>query len=78
MKRRISQAEAQAFRARWHLVTAAEREELRSTPIVHKFRQLAALMASARMLGETTDHGEEEAEIRSRWNRLRRTERGSG
>jgi hypothetical protein len=78
MKPRISQAEAHAFRARWQLANTAEREELRTTPIAHKLRQLAALMASARMLGETTDHGEEEAEIRSRWNRLRRAERASG
>ena len=78
MKRRISQAEAHAFRARWQLANMAEREELRATPIAHKLRQLAALMASARMLGEATDHGKEETEIRGRWNRLRRAERARG
>lgn len=38
MKRRISKAVAQAFKARWEAVDAAEQEELRATPVTHKLR----------------------------------------
>lgn len=72
MKRRITQAEAQAFRARWEAVNAAERKELRATSMVHKLRQLAALMASVKPLGWTTALAAEEAEVRDRWNQLRK------
>ncbi len=75
MKRRITQAEAQAFRARWETVNAAEREELRATPMVHKLRQLASLMASVKSLGWTTALAAEEAEVRDRWNQLRKISR---
>lgn len=75
MRRRISQAEARSFKARWELVNAAEREELRATPVAHKLRQLAALMASAEIMGHTEDLATEEAEIRDRWNLLRRAHR---
>ncbi len=68
--RRLTPAEASAFTARWQLVADAEREELRSTSLVQKFAQLAALMASARSLGwATTDPAEVDA-VRARWNRL--------
>lgn len=72
MKGRITKAEARAFRRRWKAANAAEIEELRSTPISQKFRQLAALMASAKQLGWTKTLEKEEADVRDRWNRLRR------
>lgn len=75
MKRRITQAEAKAFRARWAAVNAAEREELRATSMVHKLRQLASLMASVKSLGWTTALETEEAEVRDRWNQLRKISR---
>lgn len=70
--RRIAKAEAREFRRRWHLVNAAEREELRTTPLTRKLRQTAALMASIGQLGWTEQLASEEAEVRERWNRLRR------
>lgn len=72
MKRRLNPTEARAFRARWALVNAAEREELQATPPAVKLRQLAALMASVAQLGWTEALAAEEAEVRERWNRLRR------
>lgn len=75
MKNLITKAEARSFKRRWKAVNAAEREELRATPAAHKFRQLAALMASVGELGWTEALAAEEAEVRDRWNRLRRAYR---
>ena len=71
MKSQITKAEARAFKARWEAVNAADREELRATPMKTKLRQLAALMGSAEKLGWTDALAAEEAEVRDRWNRLR-------
>jgi len=49
----VTKGEAQAFKQRAGAVNAAEREELRSTTVADKFRQVAALLASARKLGWT-------------------------
>jgi len=68
----MNRSEALAFRDRWKAVNDAEREELRNTPVEVKFRQLAALMASAQALGWTEDLAGEEAEVRERWARLRK------
>lgn len=72
MKSRITKAEARAFRERWEAINAAEQEELRTTSVAHKLRQLAALMASAEGLGWTEALTAEENEVRDRWNQLRR------
>lgn len=72
MKSRITKAEARAFRERWEAINAAEQEELRTTSVAHKLRQLAALMASAERLGWTEALTAEENEVRDRWNQLRR------
>lgn len=72
MKSRLTKTEAQAFKTRWEAVNAAEREELRTTPIARKFQQLAALMASVSQFGWADKLAEEETEVRDRWNRLRR------
>jgi putative transcriptional regulator len=68
--RHLTTREAQAFKQRWAAVNAAERQELASTPVAQKFRQLEALLASARQLGWTdltTEDG-----VWERWARLRR------
>jgi hypothetical protein len=76
VKKTLSRKEAQAFRRRWEMVNAAERAELRATPLDDKLRQLAALMASVQALGWTDVLAREEAEVRIRWNRLRATLNG--
>ena len=73
---RMTKAEAQAFKARWALVNAAERKEMRTTPTALKLRQLSTLMDAATSLGWVEDLAAGEAEVRQRWNQLRRLERG--
>ncbi len=68
----LTPQEAQAFKRRWEAVNGAERTELGSTPVVQKFRQIAALMASGAQLGWTEALGAEEDLVRRRWARLRR------
>ncbi len=70
--RTLTREQARAFRSRWNLANAAEREELRRTPAARKLLQLAALMSSAQQLGWMDRTSSEEAEVRQRWNRLRR------
>jgi putative transcriptional regulator len=69
---RLTPQEAQAVKKRWEAVNAAERAEMSSTPVVQKFRQTAALLASAAEFGWTEKSGEQEDLVRRRWNRLRR------
>jgi hypothetical protein len=64
--------EARAYVARWKLVNDFEREELRATPIPVKFRQLEALMLSARALHWTQTLAEDDWEEHERWIELRR------
>ena len=68
----LTKGAALAFKKRWEAVNAAEREDLASTPMAHKFRQLGVLMAAARQLGWTEATGAEEGLVRDRWARLRR------
>lgn len=68
----MTKAQGRAFRRRWKAVNAAEIEELRSTPAAQKFRQLAALMVSAKELGWSEELAAEEAQVRELWNRLRK------
>lgn len=72
VKRRITRAEARAYRARWQAVNAAERSELRAASAEDKLRQLAALMASVEQMGWSEALAAEEAVARERWARLRR------
>ena len=69
--RHISKQEARAFKQRWNLVNSAERQELASTPVAQKFRQLEALLASASQLG-WTDLAAKDDGVWERWTRLRR------
>ena len=71
---RLTKGEAQAFKRRWRAVNAAEKDELASTPGADKFRQVAALLASAVTLGWTGTEGEEL--VRERWARLRKEYHG--
>ncbi len=69
---RMTRGEARAFKRRWKDVNAAERDELASTPVALKFRQVAALLASVGMLGWNESSSAEEDLVRERWARLRR------
>jgi transcriptional regulator with XRE-family HTH domain len=71
---RLTKGEAQAFKRRWRAVNAAEKDELASAPVADKFRQVAALLASAVTLGWTGAEGEEL--VRERWARLRKEYHG--
>ena len=66
MKRPLTKTEAERYRKRWEAVNAAERRELRATPMKVKFLQLAALMASAKPLASDRLLAAEEAEVRDR------------
>ena len=70
--KRLTRGEARVFKKRWEAVNAAEWEELALTPVAHKFRQIAALLASAGRLGWTEALAAEEGQVRDRWARLRR------
>ena len=72
--RRLTKGEAQAFKRRWQVVNAAEKDELASMPVADKFRQVAALLASAVTLGWTGAEGVEL--VRERWARLRKEYHG--
>jgi transcriptional regulator with XRE-family HTH domain len=71
---RLTKREAPAFTRRWRAVNAAEKDELASMPVADKFRQVAALLASAVTLGWTGTEGEEL--VRERWARLRKEYHG--
>jgi hypothetical protein len=72
MKKEATKAELRAWMDRWKLVNDYEREELRSTPVDVKFRQLATLMHSAHALGWKTSTQAEIDMVRDRWIRLKR------
>ena len=69
---KMTREEVQAFKRRWEIVNNAEKKELATTPVAHKFRQLMALMASVGKLEWTGNRETEEAQVRDRWVRLRR------
>lgn len=75
MRGRMTKSEAREYRARWERVNRAEREELRSTPMDQKAKQLAALMESVEALGWRESLVSGEAEVRERWNEIRRSHR---
>jgi hypothetical protein len=68
----MTKSEGKAFLRRWRLVNTREIKDLRHTPLEVKLRQLAALMASVNQLGWTEALREGEAEVRDRWQRLRK------
>ena len=70
--RHLTKHEAWTFKQRWDAVNVAERQELAATPVAQKFRQLEALLASARHLGWTASPLKDKGGIWERWTRLRR------
>lgn len=72
MDTETSKAEIRAWMERWRLVNEAERAELQSTPAAVKFRQLAKLMHTARVLNWKSSTEEEDEVVRQRWIRLKR------
>jgi hypothetical protein len=65
-----------AFQERWRLVSDAERDELRRTPLEVKALQLASLMASVRALGWDEALAAEDEGVWHRWQVLRAKARG--
>ena len=76
MPRRLTKAEARAFRERWQLVNEREAQELRSTPLDVKLQQFNTLLGWAHAFGWAEALAEGEAEVRERWARLRKAYRG--
>jgi hypothetical protein len=68
----MSKSEGKTFLRRWRLVNAREIKELRATTLDTKLCQLAALMAAAKQMGWTDALREGEAEVRARWQQLRK------
>jgi hypothetical protein len=68
----MTREEARAYLARWRLVNAREREELRAAAPEAKLRQLAALMESVDALGWRDVLAQGEDEVRERWGQLRK------
>jgi len=71
MKPAMTKEDAHAWKERWRAIREVECEELRSTPIDTKFRQLASMMQTARVLGWHTSTPEEIEYIRQLWIRLK-------
>ncbi|MEW5816643.1 MAG: hypothetical protein AB1798_14775 [Spirochaetota bacterium] len=71
----MTKSEARAFKARWAKVNAAERKEVCTASLEQKARQTAALMASVQAFNWTGALASEEAEVRERWNELRKSGR---
>jgi hypothetical protein len=76
MTRPLTKAEARAFRERWRRVNAREAEELRSTSIEVRLQQFNTLLAWAHQFGWVEALAEGEDEVRERWARLRKADRG--
>jgi hypothetical protein len=74
-RKKMTKAEARAWMARWQLVNEAERNELQATPPEVKLQQIATLMSWVKPLGWTEALAAEEAEVRERWMRLRKSYR---
>ncbi len=72
VKRKLSKAEARAYRERWRLVNSREEQELQSTSPELKWQQFLTLLHWAREFSWTEQLSEGEAEVRERWARLKR------
>jgi hypothetical protein len=72
MTRRMTKAEAQAWKARFEALNDYEREELRNTGLEVKLRQLTELMQWVRTFGWQERLAEGENEVRDRWIRLKK------
>ena len=72
----LTKEEALAFEARWRLVNDTINEEIRTTPVEMKLKQLGALVASVYALGWDEKLREGEDEVRERWLILKRMSNG--
>lgn len=72
MTRRMTKAEAKAWKARFEALNEFEREELRKTTFDTKLRQLVTLMQWGRAFGWQKCPAEGENEVRDRWIRLKK------
>ena len=70
--RKMTRAEATAWKERWEIVNAFEREELRAASPALRMRQLGTLMQWVFEMGWQGSLGAEESAVRERWKRLRR------
>jgi len=68
----LTKEEALAFQDRWRLVNEAIIEEVRTTPVETKLRQLGGLVASAYALGWDEKLRQGEEAVRDRWLALKR------
>jgi hypothetical protein len=68
----ISKSDAQSYLDRWSMVRDVEREQLQTTSMEIKLRQLASLMESRGMFGDDFKREQEVIEVRSRWAMLRK------
>lgn len=71
MKQESTKAQIRAWHERWRIVNEAEIQELRATSMDEKFRQLAAMMQTAIVLGWESSTPQEIDVVRQRWARLR-------
>lgn len=68
----MTKAQAAAFRQRWKVASAIERQELDTMSLEEKERRLAVLMASAKALSRRAVRARETRETCRLWSRLRR------
>jgi len=73
---RLDRDAARASVRRWRIAAEAARAELRAMSMLEKARQLAALMASARVF-DMRGLDREDAGARGRWAELRRRAHGA-
>jgi len=71
-KNRLMRSEALAFKKRWEVANAFEKEELRVLSYDEKLEQLIMLIASAKEFDWTKGLEAEANEVRDRWNKLRK------
>lgn len=67
----ITAEQAREYLSRWRLLREAEIDQLRSTSMETKLRQLAVLMASRSLFRTDTERERQADEVRERWNRIR-------
>ena len=60
------------YKRRWQAVHEAEIDEIRQTPLTTKLRQLSLLVGSGNLFPAQPDRAAQDAEVRDRWNRIRR------
>lgn len=67
----VTAEQAQKYLDRWKLVEEAQVQELRSSSLEIKVRQLSVLMASGDLFAKDNDRQREVDVVRERWARIR-------